>query len=73
LNLDVSSSGSFQAGELKLQTADITLSSSGEITVWVTDSLQARISSSGNIYYYGSPTVNQKLTSSGKVIPKGDK
>jgi hypothetical protein len=73
LNLDVSSSGAFQGGDLKVQEADINLSSSGKITVWVTDDLRAKISSSGNIYYYGNPTVHPTLTSSGKLIPKGDK
>lgn len=73
LDLEVSSSGSFQAGDLKVQKADITLSSSGEVTVWVTEDLRAKIFSSGNIYYYGNPTVHKNLTGSGKVIPKGDK
>jgi hypothetical protein len=73
LDVQVSSSGPFQAGDLKVQQATVRLSSSGEVTVWVTDLLRVNISSSGNVSYYGSPTVDQSITSSGKVIPLGEK
>jgi len=73
LELDVSSSGSFQAGELKVQEADVNLTSSGEVTLWVVNDLRANISSSGNILYYGKPTVRESLSSSGELISKGDK
>lgn len=73
MDLNVSSSGSFQAGDLKVQKADVTLSSSGEVTLWVVNDLRANISSSGNIAYYGNPAVRQNITSSGQLIPMGDK
>ena len=73
LNLSISSSGSFQAGDLKVQKAVIRVSSSGDVTVWVVENLDANISSSGDIAYYGKPVVHQNLSSSGTLIPKGDK
>ncbi len=73
LVLHVSSSGNFLAGDLQVKDADVTLSSSGNVTLWVTDSLNVNISSSGNVAYYGSPNVQQHLSSSGEVISKGGK
>ena len=73
LVLRVTSSGNFQAGNLKLLNANVILTSSGEVTLWVVESLNVNISSSGNIAYYGSPTIRQQITSSGQLISKGDK
>jgi hypothetical protein len=73
LSMDVSSSTDFQAGDLKVQTANITMSSSADVTVWVVKDLTANLSSSGNISYYGNPVVHQNLSSSGRLIPRGDK
>lgn len=73
LNLDISSSGLFQAENLQVQNADVNLTSSGDATLWVVKNLAAHISSSGNIAYYGSPIIRQTLTSSGKLLPKGDR
>jgi hypothetical protein len=73
LDLDVSSSVNFQAGDLKVQNADITMSSSADVTLWVVNDLRANISSSGNIAYYGSPVIHQSLSSSGRLIPRGNK
>lgn len=73
LDLQVTSSGSFQAGDLQVQDAKVRNSSSGEVTVWVVDNLYANLSSSGNVVYYGSPSVNQTTTSSGNLIPRGEK
>ena len=73
LSMDVSSSTNFQAGDLKVQNANITMSSSADVTVWVVKDLTANLSSSGNISYYGSPVVHQNLSSSGRLIPMGDK
>jgi len=73
LDLNVTSSGSFQAADLQVQDAKVSLSSSGEATVWVAENLNANISSSGNLSYYGNPTVSQNTSSSGRLIPKGEK
>jgi hypothetical protein len=73
LNLDISSSVNYQAGDLKVQTATIHMSSSADVTLWVVKNLDATITSSGNIAYYGNPVVHQNNSSSGKLIPKGNK
>ncbi len=73
LSMVVSSSTNFQAGDLKVQNANITMTSSADVTVWVVQSLTAYLSSSGNIAYYGNPVIHQTISSSGKLIPMGDK
>ena len=73
LSMVVSSSTNFQAGDLKVQNANITMSSSADVTVWVVKDLTVNLSSSGNISYYGNPAVHQNLSSSGKLIALGDK
>jgi hypothetical protein len=51
------------------QSAQVSLSSSGEATVNVLERLIASTTSSGNVYYLGNPTVSiHSMTSSGRVI-----
>ena len=69
----ISSSGNFFAPDLQVQDANVTLSSSGDVTLWVVENLSANLSSSGNVTYYGDPTVNQHTSSSGRVISRGEK
>jgi hypothetical protein len=66
-NIDISSSGDYQARDMASTTADIDLTSSGSATVWVSDRLSGSLSSSGNIYYVGNPEVDVKTTSSGRI------
>jgi Putative auto-transporter adhesin, head GIN domain len=73
LVLHVSSSGNFQAGNLKVQKAAVTLSSSGDVTLWVVNNLDVTISSSGDVAYYGNPSIRQHISSSGQLISKGAK
>jgi hypothetical protein len=73
LVLHVSSSGNFQAENLEVQVANVTLSSSGNVTLWVVKNLDVNLSSSGNVAYYGNPTITQHTSSSGRLISKGDK
>jgi hypothetical protein len=73
LSMVVSSSTNFQGADLKVENADITMTSSGDVTVWVVKDLRANLSSSGNIAYYGNPVVHQNVSSSGRLIPMGDK
>ncbi len=73
LNMVVSSSTNFDAGDLQVQNASITMSSSADVTVWVVKDLTVNLSSSGNIAYYGNPVVHQTISSSGRLIPRGDK
>jgi hypothetical protein len=71
--LHISSSGDFQGADLHLQDANVTLSSSGNATLWVIKNLSVNLSSSGDVVYYGNPTTSQHTSSSGRLISKGDK
>jgi Putative auto-transporter adhesin, head GIN domain len=73
LSMVVSSSTNFRGGDLKVQNANITVSSSADVTVWVVKDLTANLSSSGDVSYYGSPVVHENISSSGRLIPLGDK
>ncbi len=54
-NVQLTSSGSYEAAELRSADASAQLSSSGNATLWVTGSLRGEASSSGNVRYYGEP------------------
>ncbi len=69
----LSGAGSYAAGNLKTQTADITVTSVGTATVWVTDALDAKIESVGVVNYYGSPRVDKQIKGLGSVNGLGNK
>jgi hypothetical protein len=73
LDLQLTSSGSFQGADFQVQQAGVRVSSSGNATLWVVDNLNVNITSSGNVAYYGNPAVLQTITSSGNLIPRGKK
>jgi hypothetical protein len=73
LDLQLTSSGSFQGADFQVRQAGVRVSSSGNATVWVVENLDVNITSSGNVAYYGSPAVLQTITSSGNLIPRGNK
>ena len=68
----LSSSGSLNARNVRTQQASLTLNSSGNATVWVEDTLDARLSSSGSVRYAGDPAVTSSTSSSGVVKPLED-
>lgn len=71
--ITLNSSGQYEAGDVRSETAVADLTSNGDATIWVTDTLDASLSSSGNVNYYGSPAVTQSVSSSGKVVSLGNK
>jgi hypothetical protein len=72
-DITISSSGVYRGGDVSSATTTVEISSSGDATVWVTDSLNAHLSSSGNVNYYGTPEITQSMSSSGKVVSLGNK
>lgn len=66
----ISGSGNVKFAELTAETAECTISGSGNVYVKATNTLKAVISGSGNIEYTGNPTVNSSITGSGTVIHK---
>ncbi|MBK7609474.1 MAG: DUF2807 domain-containing protein [Saprospiraceae bacterium] len=43
------------------------ISGSGNVTVKVSEYLEAHISGSGDVYYYGRPRIETKISGSGRV------
>ncbi len=71
-DIRLTSSGSYQAGNLASRTATVRLSSSGSATLRVSDSLEAELTSSGSVRYYGNPPrVEANVTSSGSLARLG--
>ncbi len=67
LRYRVSGSGDLHAFGLITQTADITISGSGDAEVFVEEFLDVRISGSGDVYYKGDPRIESKTSGSGRV------
>lgn len=68
LSAELPGSGSIDCKDLEAGLVDATISGSGDITVTVLKSLDARISGSGNVRYYGDPaSVNQVVSGSGNI------
>lgn len=60
-----SSSADFNGKNLKVINAEVSASSSADISIYVSESLKASASSSGDIEYYGNPTKKDISKSSG--------
>lgn len=71
--LDISGAGSINAPDLKIQTANISISGLGGATLWVTDQLTGNISGAGSVSYYGNPQTNTNSTGLGKFNSLGNK
>lgn len=65
--------GSYQAGDLATQQADINVSGAGSATVWTAEALNVSISGAGSVNYYGNPTVKKSITGLGAVKGLGGK
>ncbi|MEZ4664556.1 MAG: head GIN domain-containing protein [Caldilineaceae bacterium] len=71
--VELSGLGSYAAGDLASQSAQINLSGVGEATLWVREQLDADMSGAGTIRYYGSPQVNASSSGIGAVKRLADK
>jgi hypothetical protein len=67
LNLGISGSGKIKAEKMKAQSADVRITGSGNMDIWVVENLDATISGSGSVYYTGNPRVNTRVSGSGNV------
>lgn len=67
-NFTVSGSGDIHSFDLLSETADISISGSGNTEISVAEYLNARISGSGSIYYAGYPSVDSRISGSGNLI-----
>jgi hypothetical protein len=69
----ISGSGDYDGCNLRSRSADVSVSGSGDSSVWVEDDLTAHISGSGTVDYYGNPKVSRSISGSGKVRNIGDR
>ncbi len=68
LEVKTTGSGNFQGKELISENAQIYISGSGDSTIFVNNTLKARIQGSGSVLYAGKPVSNDvKVMGSGKV------
>ena len=67
LNISVSGSTDFNGNELCANNADIRVSGSADIRLWVLDHLKGNSSGSGRIVYRGAPKVEYKSSGSGRL------
>lgn len=68
--MGISGSGYMRCFQLEGETADVTITGSGNSEVTVSDQLKVHIEGSGNVYYKGNPVLDSNISGSGKVINK---
>lgn len=66
--LTISGSGNIYSFGLDSETADVSISGSGEAEVRVEEFMKARISGSGSVYYKGYPEIDGKVSGSGNIV-----
>lgn len=64
----IHSSGNIYAFNLFTEAAKITINSSGDAEVYVSNLLEVIINSSGDVFYKGHPTLHHSINSSGRLI-----
>jgi hypothetical protein len=69
----ISGSGDYDGRNLQSRSADVSVSGSGDSTVWVQEDLTASISGSGKVDYYGNPRVSKHVSGSGGIRSLGDR
>ena len=71
-DIDISGVGSYEAGDLRSNQAQINLSGAGSAVVWVEDTLDVNVSGVGSVSYFGTnPQVDQNISGLGSVNSKG--
>jgi hypothetical protein len=66
-------SGGYSCGDLRSERASVTVSGSGDVTVWATEALEARVTGDGAVAYYGDPRTEFSNTGSGSIQHLGGK
>jgi hypothetical protein len=66
-DITITGSGDFKGLDFKTKNANVRISGSGNLNIWVTDNLTARITGSGDIRYRGNPRINVSGGGSGKI------
>ena len=71
--LDLKGTGNYDAPDLKSQTAQVGVTGTGSVVIWVLDALDVEITGISKVSYYGSPQVTQNITGTGTLTRLGDK
>jgi hypothetical protein len=69
----LSGAGNYHAEDLRSDSAEITISGLGKVTIWVTETLEVAVSGTGGVDYYGSPQVDQRISGLGRIQKVGEK
>lgn len=72
-SIDLSGTGDVNAPDLRIETANVTLSGMGGATLWVTSQMTGEISGAGGVSYYGSPRTEVRTTGLGEFKALGTK
>ncbi len=72
-NIIVSGTCTYDASDFESKTAYVDISGVGDLTLWVSDTINGSISGVGNVYYYDSPVTKIDITGLGKVEGLGPK
>jgi hypothetical protein len=67
MSISVSGSVIFSGKEFLTGNADVNISGSGNISIWVLDYLKARVSGSGKVRYRGNPKIDYTGSGSGRL------
>lgn len=65
--------GDYNASDLESQTANVVVTGTGSVVLWVLDALDVEITGISKVSYYGSPTVTQNITGTGSLTSLGEK
>jgi hypothetical protein len=66
-HVNASGAGTYEAVDLESRSATVSSSGAGDITIFVTDELDADASGAGTIMYRGSPEVRTRTSGAGSV------
>lgn len=72
-DIEISGTGSYNAGDLFSQIADVEISGTGNAVLWTSDRLDLKLSGSGRLEYYGEPILNTEISGVGSIQSLGSK
>ena len=72
-SISISGAGSYEAADLRTETARVRVSGAGTAVLWVTEALDVDISGLGSVRYYGDPVVSRNVSGLGSVESLGSR
>lgn len=73
LQLSISGTGDFIGQRLRSERAKVSIAGVGDVSLWVTEDLVARLSGAGSVRYWGNPHVQKSISGVGSVTPAGER